>query len=97
MPWAHIVNGSLNVSRKRPGSSNSKDTMMFSIPGEQRMFTLEGFLYLSCQDGRQDMPPTVEDLICLFGDLYSRAKTGAAPADGCGCKSLHELVIPPEK
>jgi hypothetical protein len=40
-----------------------------------------------------EMPKAVWELICLFSDLHSRAKTGTPPQEGCGCKALHEMAV----
>lgn len=49
---------------------------------------------VGCGEDRPEMPKAVWDLICLFTDLYDRAKTGTpSPENSCGCKSLHEMAV----
>jgi len=43
---------------------------------------------------RPEMPHAAWDLICVFIDLWARAKTGNPPSDNdCGCKSLDEMAV----
>lgn len=46
----------------------------------------------TCVDERPEMPSEVWDLMCVFIDLYNRAKTGAPSENSCGCKPLHKMV-----
>lgn len=79
------------VERER----NFADTMCFVYvqAGKQRSFALRGFLYSSCEENQPRKDRNVQNLICLFGDLYSRAKNGTPPSEGCGCKSLHDISV----
>jgi len=94
-----LGNGAVvNVERAAayPGSTTFRDTMTFSLPAEQRRIVLRGFLYLSCDARNEQMPQTTKDLICLFGNLYSQAKSRVV-AEECSCKSLHKLAAQPNQ
>jgi hypothetical protein len=69
--------------------------MRFTIldQGTERTITLH-VPSLGCEENRPEMPRAVWDLICLFTDLYNRAKAGTpTPENSCGCKSLHEMTV----
>lgn len=84
--------GGVNAIKTR----SSVDVLMhFTIidQGTERAITLH-IPSIACGEDRPEMPKAVWDLVCLFTDLYNRAKTGTpAPQNGCECKSLHEMVI----
>jgi hypothetical protein len=61
---------------------------------KERNITLQAPV-LACTDEHPEMPKGALDLVCMFSDLYTRAKTGVSPENGCGCKSLHEMAISP--
>jgi hypothetical protein len=68
--------------------------MRFTIPDQdtERTITLQ-VPSIGCGEDRPEIPKAVLDLICVFTDLYQRAKAGKAPTqNGCGCKSLHEMA-----
>jgi len=68
--------------------------MHFTIldQGTERTITLN-VPSLGCGEDRPEMPKAVWDLICLFTDLYDRAKVGTpTPENSCGCESLHEMA-----
>jgi hypothetical protein len=61
--------------------------------GVERTITLL-FPSLSCDKDQPEMPEAAWDLICLFTDVYSRARTGnPPPGTDCGCKSLHAMAV----
>ena len=61
---------------------------------KQRRVIVSGPLSLTCAPSQPEIPETVRDLICLFGDLYERAKSGKESGDpSCRCKSLHEMSV----
>jgi len=60
--------------------------------GTERIIMLHG-PSIGCGEERPEMQKAVWDLICLFADLYNRAKTGTPPENSCGCKSLRELAV----
>lgn len=69
--------------------------MRFTIldQGTERTITLH-VPSIGCGEDRPEMPKAVWDLICLFTDLYDRAKAGTpSREDSCGCKSLHEMAV----
>jgi hypothetical protein len=57
-----------------------------------RTILLRGSLYIACGEQRPEIPEEVRDLMCLFSDLYARAKSGSEPDGHCGCKSLKDLT-----
>jgi hypothetical protein len=68
--------------------------MRFTIPDQatERTITLR-VPSIGCGEGRPEIPKAVLDLICVFTDLYQRAKVGKPPTqNSCGCKSLHEMA-----
>jgi len=68
--------------------------MRFTIvdQGTERTITLH-VPSIGCGEDRSEIPKAVWDLICVFTDLYERAKAGNPPPENsCGCKSLHELA-----
>jgi hypothetical protein len=71
------------------------DTAHFSIFQEktQRTVTAHNIPGLLCGDRPAQVEDAVWDLICLFRDLYARAKTGSdSRAGGCGCRSVDEMI-----
>jgi len=62
--------------------------------GKERTITFQAPVF-TCTDEHPELPNGVLDLICVFSDLYKRVKTGVPPENGCGCKSLHEMAVPP--
>jgi hypothetical protein len=68
--------------------------MRFTIfdRGTERTITMN-VPSLFCGD-RPEMPQAAWDLICVFMDLYHRAKTGNPPPENsCGCKSVEEMAV----
>jgi hypothetical protein len=69
--------------------------MRFTIldQGTERTTTLR-VPSIGCGEDRPEIPKAVLDLICVFTDLYQRAKVGNSPSqNSCGCKSLHEMAV----
>jgi hypothetical protein len=69
--------------------------MRFTIldQGTERHITLH-VPSIGCGGDRPEMPKAAWDLICLFADLYNRAKAGTlSPEKSCECKSLHEMAV----
>ena len=77
----------------RTGSATTKMQFQIVDRHKERNITLQTPV-LACTE-LLEMPKGVLDLVCMFGDLYTRAKTGIPPENGCGCKSLHEMAISP--
>jgi hypothetical protein len=70
-------------------------TMEFHVlrDGIEQSVTLEGLPYLACQDKPEEILEGAWALFCLYGNLYNRAKSGAAASDGgCGCPTLHGMA-----
>jgi hypothetical protein len=69
--------------------------MSFTIvdQGSERTITVR-VPSIGCGEDRTEIPKPVWDLICIFEDVYSRAKTGTPPSgDACTRKSLHEMAV----
>jgi len=69
--------------------------MRFTIldQGTEKTITLR-VPSIGCGEDRPEIPKAVLDLICVFTDLYQRAKVGNPPSQkSCGCKSLHEMAV----
>lgn len=69
--------------------------MRFTIleQGAEKTITLH-VPSIGCGEDHLEIPKAVLDLICVFTDLYQRAKVGKPPSENnCGCKSLHEMAI----
>jgi hypothetical protein len=67
----------------------------FSISQEKtaKTITLQNIPGIYCGDKPAQVEEAVWDLICLYGDLYTRAKTGNDSSSGqCGCKSLKDMA-----
>jgi hypothetical protein len=88
----------LNEHLKIVKTGSALDVVMhFQIVdrGKKRTITLQAPL-LACTDEDSELPKGVLDLMCVFDDLYERAKTGISPENGCDCKSLHEIAVSPQ-
>lgn len=59
--------------------------------GSQRNITLKAPPF-TCAQGPAEMPQPAWVWMCMFTDLYNRAKQGAPPQHTCGCQSLHEMA-----
>jgi hypothetical protein len=68
--------------------------MRITIPDQANERTIKLHIpSIGCGEDRPEMPKAVWDLICLFLDMYKRAKTGKPPEISCGCKSLREMAV----
>jgi hypothetical protein len=67
----------------------------FSISQEktEQKITLQNIPGIYCGDKPAQVEEAVWDLICLYRDLYARAKSGDKLSSGnCGCKSLNDMA-----
>ena len=66
----------------------------FSISREktEQTITLQNIPGIYCGDKPARVEEAVWDLICLFNDLYGRAKSGGESSGNCGCKSLNDMA-----
>lgn len=68
----------------------------FSISQEKReqKVTVQNIPGVYCGEKPARVEEAVWDLICLYGDLYARAKSGNDSSSGnCGCKSLNDMAV----
>ena len=73
-----------------------EDTAQFSISreGGEQDVVVRNIPAIFCRERPARVEDAVWDLICLYGDLYTRAKSGKDSSTGeCGCKSVKEMVV----
>ena len=84
----------VDVNGKKPGHMLVyRLRMLHDRNGKEQTVTLHNVPSLACNEVTPELTPTQHDLVCLFSELYGRAKSGEAPADAsCGCATLHAMA-----